>query len=379
MKKNIVRLKIQVEDIPGKVWCGDYWLSLDLKEKLQTLGHNVKIDYYSKRNAVENTIVNIVFRGQTNMTVFSPAILNVLYLYSHPDMISLNEMKKYDCVCTSSKNICEKINRDKLPFTNAYYIPQFTNTKKFHNKYNETFKTKVLFIANNIRKEREELLEFLLSKNAPVSVYGMRWDECSTPVNVISEVVDNNILNEYYSSADIVLNDTWIDMRENNIISNRIFDVTACKGFIISDYIPEIETIYGDSVPMFKTKEECLELINYYLLHPEERKQKAEKAHEITMNNFTSEIIAGMFDKVIKENLNKKTFIKKYLKSFKIYLFSLPNKLFSIKNQYCSGKIYKTFTLLGIKIKFRNLRKENVELEKRVYVLEQKVKKLTEV
>ena len=112
--------------------------------------------------------------------------------------------------------------------------------------------------------------------------------------------IDNDELKYYYSSADIVLNDTRGDMIEAGFISNRIFDVTACGGFLISDYIEGIEEIYGDAIPMYKTEEEFVELINYYLSHPEERKIKAQKAHEITMKNFGSKEIVSRMIEIMK-------------------------------------------------------------------------------
>ena len=85
-------------------------------------------------------------------------------------------------------------------------------------------------------------------------------------------------------------------MLEAGFINNRIFDVTACKGFLISSYSPEIKEIYGDNIPMFKTADELKTLTDYYLNHPEERHKKAEAAYQITKERFGR-------DKIVKEML----------------------------------------------------------------------------
>ena len=96
-------------------------------------------------------------------------------------------------------------------------------------------------------------------------------------------------------------------MKEYGFISNRIFDASACETLVISDYMPEIEEIYGDTVPMYKSKEELIELVKYYLddAHEKERKDKAKRAREITIRNFTSEKAAQSFHNIIQKYSQK--------------------------------------------------------------------------
>ena len=104
--------------------------------------------------------------------------------------------------------------------------------------------------------------------------------------------IPNNILNKYYSSAKIVLNDHRPDMKQYGFVNNRIYDATASGALVISDYIEEIENIYGNSIPMYKTKDELKELLIYYLTHEEERKALAQKARNITLKEYTHTTIA---------------------------------------------------------------------------------------
>ena len=113
--------------------------------------------------------------------------------------------------------------------------------------------------------------------------------------------IPNDQLKYFYSSADIVLNDTRPDMIEAGFISNRIFDATACKAFVISDYMPEIEEIYGDSVPMYRNAREFKQLIEYYLAHPEERRKKAEQAYQITRKRFAAGAVIGKMAEVLQD------------------------------------------------------------------------------
>ena len=117
--------------------------------------------------------------------------------------------------------------------------------------------------------------------------------------------IPNNVLNQYYSSAKIVLNDHRPDMKSYGFINNRIYDATAAGALVISDYIPEIEEIYQGCVPTYKTKEELAYLLNYYLTHEDKRQQKALCAQEITLKNFTHTEIAKKILHLAKENFAK--------------------------------------------------------------------------
>ena len=64
---------------------------------------------------------------------------------------------------------------------------------------------------------------------------------------------------------------------------------------VISEYSPYIEEIFGDSVPMFKTKKEFEALVDFYLANPEERSKKAKAAQKITLQGYTNKIIGAKF------------------------------------------------------------------------------------
>ena len=158
-------------------------------------------------------------------------------------------------------------------------------------------KSEILFVGSN--SFYRKAYKYLLDEGFNVTIYGPGYSKGISK----GEYLDNRILRKYYSSAKIVLNDTRDGMKEFGFISNRIFDASACETLVISDYMKEIEDIYGDSVPMFKTKEELVNLVEYFLdpKNEEERKNKAKKARDITLRHFTAENAANDFIKVFND------------------------------------------------------------------------------
>ena len=52
---------------------------------------------------------------------------------------------------------------------------------------------------------------------------------------------------------------------------------------------------------MYKNEEEFVKLVKYYMGHPEERKQKAEKAYKITLENYTNDVFVKELLKIVEE------------------------------------------------------------------------------
>ena len=270
---------------------GDYWLAKDLTGVFLESGFNAYL--FNEKNIEPQ--YNVVLRGNLSHVEYAKSgEKNILWLaWSNlkingkertmplDDYVELviDAANQYDTLVVSSKKLYT-ILKEKMKKP-VYFAAQFTNTDKFYYDYDPKVASKILFVGNYHFDRMAAKVAFM--NNYPIHIYGDMW-----PKGVaIKEYIDNRILRKYYSSADIVLNDTKQNMKDFGFVSNRIFDVTACKAFVISDYMPEIEEIYGDSIPMYKNEEELLNLLDYYLAHPEERKKKALQAYNITTNKFT--------------------------------------------------------------------------------------------
>ena len=298
---------------------GDYILGKDLEEGLKKHGHNVVPSFIDNFYPVEQnkSKIDIYMHG---FVPFNPPKndnkINILYLYypletantnkyknvkdiEEPSWMSLQtELWDFDLVAVASPTYQKEIEKLGLK---TIFTPQFTNPDKFFYEYDKDKAYDILFVGRP-GYERISAL-WAIESGFDVSLFGDGWQSKVDNKYFKGSYIDNNELHKYYASAKIVLNDTRSDMKEAGFISNRVFDVTASGGFLISDYMPEIERFYGDSIPMFKTKEELKHLIEYYLSHPEERKEKARKAQEITLSNFTNEIIAkNMIDAVLLDD-----------------------------------------------------------------------------
>ncbi|MBQ8750449.1 MAG: glycosyltransferase family 1 protein [Alphaproteobacteria bacterium] len=313
IQNNAVTINSCVEE---ETSIGEVFLGKALKSALEEKYKDVSIDYrLNMYPENKNDEIHIYLRGYFKFLPPFPddKHINIAYIiyplfYTQYDKsmiknrdkitmdtlkygnIAVDELQFYDALAVASKPYTEKLKRKGFK---AYYVPQFTNTDIFYRNPKDELKSEVLFVGT---KRQYGSADMALKHNIPITIYGPAWGGVSK-----KEYINNEELHKYYSSAKIVLNDHREDMRTNGFINNRVYDVTATGTLLISDYMPEIEEAYGDSIPMYKTEEELIELINYYLTHDKERQDKAQRAQEITLKNFTQKNIGKYFYDIIEK------------------------------------------------------------------------------
>ena len=286
---------------------GDFFLADDLRLGLEKLGYEVSYRFREDYDNLDlGNVGNVIyFKGYYNFKHLPEAKNDkrkrVLYLY-YVEGLEPQILKEVDAVASAS----EKMIKDMLEpqGVKAYYIPQFTNPERFKPVDTENKITTVLFVGSNNSGKGRQSVDYAVNAKADLSVYGKFWEKYLERRYLKGTYIDNDELFKYYGSAKIVLNDHREDMRYFGFVSNRIYDVTASGGFVLTDYLPEIEAVYGDSVATYKNEQEFKEKLAYYLTHNEERQNMARRAREITLKYFTNDVAAQKFDALLK-NIQK--------------------------------------------------------------------------
>lgn len=83
---------------------------------------------------------------------------------------------------------------------------------------------------------------------------------------------------------------SWLNARILQI-KGRPFEIAACGGFCISGYADDFETYYKENEEMvfYRTADDLIEKIRYYLAHSEEREKIAKAGYERTLREHTAE------------------------------------------------------------------------------------------
>lgn len=78
-------------------------------------------------------------------------------------------------------------------------------------------------------------------------------------------------------------------------VPQRVFDIMAVGGFVLSNYQPEAEVLFepGKEIVLAHSLEEMLDLADYYLRHENERKQIARAGYERVKRDYSYEKLLG--------------------------------------------------------------------------------------
>lgn len=226
---------------------GDFHFADSLRIALENMGHTVVLDFYGKwyeRPANADDVV-IVIRG---LTAYKPSRgpINILWNISHPDQVSFQEYESFDHVYVASLSYASFLGTFlKCPVAS---LLQCSDPNRFYYKEPDfPKKEKILFVGNS-RDEYRPIVKKAIDAKQDIEIYGTRWGQFVDTDYIHGENIPNKELREYYTSYGTVLNDHWESMRQFGFISNRIFDVLAAGGGLISDSLPSISRLFGDAV-----------------------------------------------------------------------------------------------------------------------------------
>ncbi|MCD8151207.1 MAG: glycosyltransferase [Clostridiales bacterium] len=272
------------DDETKKFW-GDQHFAVGMKKEFEKRGYKANIlprDRWFDQSSAKYVIV---LRGKK--PYYQPILDGRKYIMwniSHPSAVTVDELNSYAYVFFASEQMYREIN-PKLSIPSGLLL-QCTDSDAMVYQEEPQEEYDLLFIGNSRHQFRPVLKDLLPTKHK-LAVYGRHWNKFPVFDYVVKEYMDNAKIGQAYHDARIVLNDHYDDMREYDLISNRIFDVLAAGGFVISDYLPGIETVFENNVVTYQGREDLKEKIDYYLEHEEERKKKAKAGQKIVLERHT--------------------------------------------------------------------------------------------
>ncbi len=145
----------------------------------------------------------------------------------------------------------------------------------------------VLFFGNIDVADRAEQIEYLVQRGVNIEVVGE---------NV--RFIESEVLVQKICESKIVINFSKTGLIDNNSfrssvnsyywqLKGRIIESGLCGTLCVSEYSPGIRLLFSDDeVPIFVNKEECYELLNYYLSEEVERQRVADNLHRKTIKEY---------------------------------------------------------------------------------------------
>ena len=244
----------------SKYW-GDTYFAQELVKSFNKMGQDAKIIYRDQNpnKFIEKNTIQLCLRGLFPMEI-NKKCLNLIWVISHPDQIGKRELTKYDGIFAASH--AWALEKSKQWNLEIKPLLQATNPELFKiTSSNSAIKSELLFVGNT-RGQFRQSVKIASSCPKHLTVIGSGWENYLPKSMINSNFISNDSLPELYQNSDFVLADHWQDMSKNGFISNRLFDAVSCGARVITDYVPGISDIFGDSVVEFKNTKDLEILLN---------------------------------------------------------------------------------------------------------------------
>ncbi|MBI9114610.1 glycosyltransferase [Sanguibacter suaedae] len=188
-----------------------------------------------------------------------PGKTNVLWVISHPELVTAEELLEYDIVCAASVPWARRM--EDLTGKTVHVLLQATDSDRFGPPDRMPPRTGRGVFVGGVHPGRERrTVQDALSLGLPVTVFGPGW-EGRVPDDVFGgSYVANDELADVYRRADYVLADHWDDMAADGFIQNRVFDAVAAGARVVSDEVEGLEALFGGAVRTYDTLQTLSEI-----------------------------------------------------------------------------------------------------------------------
>lgn len=267
---------------------GDRHLAEGLAARLRADGHESRVltqdDWRGPARARADVVVHLRGRGRVDR---ADGQLHLLWLISHPDEVTPDELADADAVLVASRPFAARL-RDRLEQPVVEFL-QATDPGRFRPMEPDPAWTARLAFVGNSRHRYRPIVRHAVEAGLEPMIVGANWRRFVDPRLIRAEHVPNDRLARLYCSVDILLNDHWEDMRREGFLSNRLFDALACGTCVVSDDAVSLHEVFGGAVLTVHGPQDLAATVARLQASPEERRRRGREGREIVLAEHSFE------------------------------------------------------------------------------------------
>ena len=242
-------IKIGAPDVPRRENWGDWHFAGALRDSLERRGHHVTIDCQHEwyRPTARLDDVTLVLRGLGNYRP-NPLHTNIVWVISHPERVSAPRDDGYDLVFgASAAGVSGSTSGEASPRScSCSAQTTVASTRSIPMSAAATSCWSSPMLAADVAKI-PPAVEAALESGLVPAVYGLRWDGLLPGRRVARHLCAQRRASRRCTPRLMPCSmTTGKTCDDEGMISNRLFDLTACNARVISDHLPEIADVFGE-------------------------------------------------------------------------------------------------------------------------------------
>ncbi len=201
---------------------------------------------------------------------------------SNPDFIN------YNIVFAPSNIACDYIT--KKTGVETFLLPLAADPHIFNSTITENEKLKCDYcFTGSYWGYPREIIDMLDPKSLPYTfkLYGKNWEKLKKFKNYHYGFVNYDKLPEVYRSTKIVVDDANTVTKEYGSVNSRVYDALASGVLVLTNGAKGAKEIFNGDLPVYTSKEELSNLLEYYLSNDEDRISKIKKLQNFVLSNHT--------------------------------------------------------------------------------------------
>lgn len=244
-------------------------------------------DWGRESDASCDVVVHL--RGLARRPV-TPDTINVLWIISHPDRVDLDEIIEYDIVMSASRRHADELTA--RAGRTVFFLPQAADLDSFGlYPKDASLEAPVIYVGNDRWPHR--LTPYWLDRaGVPFHLHGQGWADTSLRRHLRSNYIPNRSLARAYRSAGVVIADHHPSMRVGGFVANRLFDVLASGGVVVSDPVVGLDELLGPLVPTYEHPHQLGTIIAELLEDPARRRLLARSGREHVLAHHSMDLRA---------------------------------------------------------------------------------------
>ena len=230
-----VAILMPVRKFAGARGTGEYIFCNGLRDVFKTMGRHSYVVPYVDWNTPRPNTIDFSFVRKDHSYISRPDVAAVAWLVYGVADIDVPALEHCAHVLAASPKIAQAVKAD-LPGMDVTVMPQSCHGATMTPDGPAT-PGGIVYVANQHTKTLRTGGAMAHAAGLPVEIYGRRWEGTPLEGSVRETRMFGPRVSEIYRGADAVLNDHIAILREDQSLSNRVFDVLACGRPLLSDPI----------------------------------------------------------------------------------------------------------------------------------------------